>query len=227
VAVDCNRALELISAALDGELSDLESDALGAHLCGCVECSHRADQMAGLHRLVRLRAAESVPDLSERILATANPPHPGHGEWIRYSLLTVALTQFVLAMPSLFGTAPGATVHVDRHLGSLAVAFALGLMYAAWRPVRAFGLLPLAGALAASITVTSILDVAQGRVHALGEAHHVLDVVGLVLLWALAGAPRPHSRWRSPVREERSVRSRRAARAAVRRPEPQELSDAS
>ena len=223
--MDCERALELISAGLDGELTDLEAASLEAHLATCADCDHRYAQMAGLHRLVRLRPAESVPDLSERILAAANPPRPGHGEWIRYSLLVVGLTQVVLAVPAIFGDSTGATVHASRHLGTLAFAFALGFVYAAWKPVRAFGLLPLAGALAVGLTITSVLDVVEGNANALGEAHHVLDVAGLVLLWALAGMPRP-SRWRPPSRHGHDVRVRRALRAAgSRRTDGDQLSD--
>lgn len=225
-AVDCDRALELISAGLDGELSDLEAASLDAHLGTCADCDHRYEQMAGLHRLVRLRPAESVPDLSERILAAANPPRAGHGEWIRTSLLIVALTQLALAVPALFGNSAGADTHASRHLGALALAFALGLVYAAWKPVRAFGLLPMAGALALGLTITSILDLAEGHANALGEAHHILDVVGVVLLWVLAGTPRPSS-WRPPSMHEHSVRSGRALRAASGRGRERDtLSDA-
>jgi predicted anti-sigma-YlaC factor YlaD len=79
----------------------------------------------------------------------------------------------------------------------MSAALAVGLVYAAWRPVRAFGLLPITGALAACMVVTAALDLAGGRAGALGEAHHVLDLAGLVLLWVLAGAPR----WRPRVRQ--------------------------
>jgi predicted anti-sigma-YlaC factor YlaD len=76
----------------------------------------------------------------------------------------------------------------------MSVALAVGLVYAAWRPVRAFGLLPIAGALAACMVVAAAFDLADGRTAVLGEAHHVLDVAGLLLLWLLAGAPRPRGR---------------------------------
>ena len=185
----CDAWLEALSADLDGALAPGEQRALRAHLAGCAACTFYAEQLRLLHRAVRLRPAEPVPDLTERILAVANPPRAGHGEWIRTSLLVVALTELALAVPGLFGRTDGATVHVARHLGSLELAFALGLVYAAWRPVRAFGLLPMAGALALAFTVTGAIDVTLGRAQALGEAHHLLDVVGLVLLWMLAGAP--------------------------------------
>jgi hypothetical protein len=50
---------------------------------------------------------------------------------------------------------------------------------AAWKPVRAYGLLPITLALAGCLLVTSLVDLANGRVGALGEAHHVLDLVAV------------------------------------------------
>jgi len=208
--VECTRAQDLISAELDGENDPADAAELVVHLDGCPSCRHHRDQLAILHRLARLRPAEAVPDLTDRIVAAANPPRPGHGEWIRYSLLTVGLTQLAFSTPSLFGHGNGLAVHTARHLGSLAAAFAIGLVYVAWRPVRAFGLLPLAGALAGCLTLTAVVDVTQGRAHMLGEAHHVLDVAGLVLLWLLAGAP--HPRWPSRPGRVTPTAAERAAK---------------
>lgn len=214
--MSCERWIEAASSELDGELSPAEAASLRVHLDGCAACRYEAAQLRTLHRAMRLRPAEAVPDLSARILAVANAPRAGHGEWIRLSLLVVALTEAVLAVPSLLGRTGGTAVHTARHLGSLELAFALGLVYVAWRPVRAFGLLPMAGALALAFTTTAVIDVSVGRAPAAGEAHHVLDIVGLALLWLLAGAPRPWGRRTSgPVGHGRlRVRVRPGLRAA-------------
>jgi predicted anti-sigma-YlaC factor YlaD len=217
----CARWHEDLSADLDGELAPNRRPMLAAHLASCRDCAALAEELRALHRAVRLRPAEAVPDLSGRILAVANPPRAGRGDWIRTSLLVVALTQLAFALPGLAGRLEGAAVHVGRHLGSLELAVALGLAYAAWRPVRAFGLLPMAGALALAITVTAVVDVTSGRAPLLGEAHHVLDLAGVVLLWLLAGAPRPwRRRGRAGVPGHRVVLARGAA-------DPDALSDAS
>jgi predicted anti-sigma-YlaC factor YlaD len=200
--VDCDQYRDLLSDALDDRL-DGDRLSLEAHLVGCAACRAYAEELADLHRWVRLRAAEHVPDLSDRILARAHPPNKGRSDWICYALLVVGLTELTLALPALIlGEDAGAPIHVARHVGSMSVALAVGLVYAAWRPVRAFGLLPVAGALAACMVVTAVLDLADGRVAPLGEAHHVLDVAGLLLLWLLSGAPRPHG-LRSRVRARR------------------------
>ena len=119
---------------------------------------------------------------------------------MRWALLTVALTELALGLPGLvLGEDAGASVHVARHLGSLSIALAIGMVYAAWRPERAYGLLPVAGALAACMLLTAILDVTDGRAGAVAESHHALEVAALVLLWLLAGAPRPGGR-RQPLK---------------------------
>jgi predicted anti-sigma-YlaC factor YlaD len=186
-----------MSDALDDLVDGDDQGAVEDHLGTCAACRQYRDDVADLHRWVRLRPAEDVPDLSERILARAHPPRRGRRDWICYSLLAVGLTELTLALPALvMGDDAGAPIHVARHVGSMSVALAVGLVYAAWRPVRAFGLLPIAAALAVCMVVTAALDLAGGRVAALGEAHHVLDVAGLLLLWLLAGAPRPGRRTR-------------------------------
>jgi len=198
--MDCTTCRETISAALDGEATLDERAAVDGHLAACAQCRAWSLTASRAHRLVRLRPAEVVPDLAPAILARAHPPNAGRWEWIRTALAVVALTELVLAVPALFGIDNGATVHVARHVGSLSAALAVGLLYAAWKPVRAYGLLPIALALAGCLLVTSLVDVANGRVDALGEAHHVLDLGAVVLLWALAAWPLPRLGGRARVR---------------------------
>lgn len=135
-----------------------------------------------------MRRAEPVPDLTGSILAAlprSTRPQP-IGEWIRYALFTVAATQLLLALPAvLLGEDAGASIHVARELGSFDVALGIGLLWAAWRPARSAGLLPMALALAATLAVTAGIDVARGTAPAVGEAHHVLDLAGVTLLWLL------------------------------------------
>ncbi len=75
----------------------------------------------------------------------------------------------------------------------------LGYVNVAWRPVGAFGLLPVAAALAVTMGFTAVLDLAQGRAGGSGESTHLLDVAALVLLWLLAGRPGVRGRLTRPV----------------------------
>jgi predicted anti-sigma-YlaC factor YlaD len=196
----CDLAHEAISARLDGELPPLEDAALDAHLEGCVACQSHARALAGLHRSLRIRPAEPVPDLTGAIMAaTADrlpdrvtaPTAPADArpplEWARYALFTVAFTQLVLALPMLvLGTDEGSALHTTRELGAFGLALAVGMLVVAWQPQRAAGLLPMAVALAAGLTVTAVADMVTGHSPIIGEAPHLLELVGVLLLWRLA-----------------------------------------
>jgi predicted anti-sigma-YlaC factor YlaD len=191
----CDDVQEALSARLDGEAlpPGLDGAGIDAHVAGCAACASFAAGAAAQHRALRVRVAEPVPDLTGAILAATAPSRPQPvREWARYGLFAVAATQLLLAIPAiLLGSDPGASIHVARELGSFDVAIAVGLLWAAWQPKRAAGLLPLAAALAGAMLLTAVLDVVGDDAPPMGEAHHVLDLAGLGLLWALSRPPRP------------------------------------
>jgi len=85
------------------------------------------------------------------------------------------------------------------------VALAVGLLYAAWWPLRAFGLLPLVVALLATTLLGAVLDTTDGSRAALDEAVHLIELIGLVSLWMVAGSPG----WDRVRERVRSIRIRR------------------
>jgi predicted anti-sigma-YlaC factor YlaD len=206
MARECEPIREALSARLDGEAPGLPDEAVDRHLSACRRCAAWADELSTLHRMVRVREAEPVPDLSAAIVdahlgsaagaqrraATRGVPVLGQAiSRPRWALFVVALTQLVLAGPALLGDDPGATVHVAREIGSFDVALAIGFLVAALQPARAWGLLPVAAALAAVMCGTALLDLADGRVSSLSEAHHLLDLAGVACLWLVAREVRP------------------------------------
>ena len=200
--MSCPEFRDALSAHLDGEQTGMDDTTLDAHLATCPSCADFAQRATTLHRSMRLRAADEVPDLVGAVLARVETPKRSRPEWARYALFAVALSQLLLALPALvLGDSLGASVHIARELGSWDVALAVGLLYAAWRPDRASGLLPFAAALAATMALTALLDVVSGRESALAESHHLLEVVGLVLLAVLARPAwrRPSGTWISPA----------------------------
>jgi predicted anti-sigma-YlaC factor YlaD len=214
--MECDDVRVALSARLDGEDPGIPDAPVDRHLESCRSCAAWGDELATLHRMVRVREAEPVPDLSAAIVDAFSPAagrsrrpagattrRPVLGEPIsgaRWALFVVALTQLVLAAPALFGDDPGATVHVARELGSFDVALAIGLLVAAWQPARAWGLLPLAASLACVMAGTSLLDIVNGRTHSAAEAPHLLDLAGVVLLWWVAREARSTvDRRRSPT----------------------------
>jgi predicted anti-sigma-YlaC factor YlaD len=189
-AVTCADARRLASAAVDDELTPDEARRLGDHLDGCAACTRYADDLAGLTRRLRLRPVAARDDRTASILARARPPRLGRGGWMRPALAWVGLVVAAQSVgPLVLGDLDGTPTHVARHVGASALALAIGLLYAAWRPVRAFGLLPLVAALFAATVAAAVLDTVAGDRTAVAETIHVAELIGMVLLWLVAGSP--------------------------------------
>jgi predicted anti-sigma-YlaC factor YlaD len=183
---------ELISAELDGELPDDESSRLHTHLDECVSCTVLTTKLGRQHRLLRVQPAEYIPDIAARVVAVAHPPHVGRRGWIRQVLATLGIFELVVSIPALvFGNDSDAPVHVARHVGSLGAALGFALLYAAWKPTRAYGLLPFVAALAVFMTASAVLDMFFGQASFWMETTHLVELVGMLLVWLLAGSPRP------------------------------------
>ncbi len=175
--MDCTACREAISARLDDETMGVDANLVERHLAGCAACRAYLEAASGLQYRLRSRPAEPAPDLTAPILA-------------RIGVL-VGVVALLLALPALvLGDDAGASVHVARELGSFHLALAVGFLVVAWRPGRAAGLLPVVAVLAACLTVTAVLDVAAGRTPAVTETHHLLDLLGLGLVWLLADPTR-------------------------------------
>ena len=188
---------QAISARLDGEDSELDESTIYAHLAGCADCRAFSHHAETLHRSVRLAPAPAIPDLTPGILTaigaeSLEDAEPDTNVALRWILLGIALAQIAVAVPALvFGTDAGLPVHAARHIGSFDVALGVGFLYAAWKPSRIPGLLPVVAALVVCLLGSSLLDVASGSTQALGEVQHVLDFVGLAVVWLLSRpAPR-------------------------------------
>lgn len=204
--LSCSDARVLISASTDGELRSDEHQILDAHLESCPACRVHADQVASLTRTVRLRSAQLERDFLERLMSRSRPARLGRGGWLRPVLVWCGLVVAALSVrPLVWAEADGAPIHVARHLGASSLALAVGLLYAAWRPHRAFGLLPFVGALLGTTVLTTLLDTLDGSRSPLSEAVHLVEMAGLVILWMVAGSPG----WDRAVDVLRSLRTRR------------------
>jgi len=196
--MNCKTARTAISARLDGEELGVDPADLAAHLERCPACRAFAREAESMHRDVRLARAPSVPDLTAPILASIGAdsrPHTAHEKALRVTLAVVAAVMVVAALPALvLGDDAGLPVHAARHVGSFDLALAVGFLFAAWRPSRLPGLLPVVTALVACLVGTSVLDVLDGRTGALTEVQHAVEVVGLAAAWLLAHPLRPGRR---------------------------------
>jgi predicted anti-sigma-YlaC factor YlaD len=198
--MNCATARTAISARLDGEDLDVDPDALDEHVQRCAGCRAFAREAAAMHRDVRTARAPEIPDLTAPILAAIGsepPARAAHDQWLRITLAIVGFVQLVTAVPALvLGDDGGVTVHAARHIGSFDLALAVGFLFAAWRPSRLPGLLPVVTALVACLVGTSVLDMLDGRAGALSETQHVVEVVGLAAAWLLAHPLRSRRRAR-------------------------------
>ncbi len=206
----CDSIHELLSAAADGEATSTEQTLIDAHLEGCTDCRAYAGRIAGVDRMVRVRAAEPVPDLVDVVVSRSRPARLGRGGWLRPALAWVAILLFVQSIPALvFGNTDGADAHLSRHLGAFGMALALGFAYAAWKPHRAFGLLPFTAALVVTMVASAAFDLVDGGRSALAESVHLTELAGLALLWMIAGSPGWHGwpalRTRRPPATSRSA----------------------
>ena len=81
------------------------------------------------------------------------------------------------------GTGPA---HLDHELGSWDLALSAGLLFAAWRPARAWGMLPLVAAVAIALAGTAVSDVISDTTSLGAESTHLLEAVGVLFLWNIA-----------------------------------------
>lgn len=176
----CRDCREALSARLDGESEGAAAIDTDDHLVRCSRCQRFLEQAEALNRRARVRAAEPIPDLRSQILGPSVRGRSSEGT--RCALFAVALTALILATPSLLGTGP----HASRDLAAFEVALGLSLLFASWRPERAPGLLPMGAPLVGAVVLSSVVDIGNGRVPAATEAGHVLELVGILLLWRLA-----------------------------------------
>ncbi len=200
----CGVMRDLISADADGELSPELAPIVEAHVAHCPACGEFAE---GAHRVRRLTGLHVPPPAAspEPTVARVSVPDVGKGAWVRIALAAVGLTLLLRGCVLIVaGDLDGASEHVARHLGAFGAALAIGLVYAAWRPERALGLMPLAGVLGLLLAATAVIDVAMRRSDALSEATHLVEVVGIVLLWILSGGRYRLGRWWVGVRHRSS-----------------------
>jgi predicted anti-sigma-YlaC factor YlaD len=184
----CADARSLISAAADDELAPDETAVLDAHLADCAGCRAYIDHVASLKRHVRLRPITTEPELVAHVMSRAG--RLKRGTWLRPALAWCSvLVAAESAGPLVFGELAGTPTHVARHLGASGLALAVGFVSVAWRPQRAAGMLPFGVALLAATLVATLLDTVSGSRQPGAELVHVAEVVGMVLLWMIAGSP--------------------------------------
>ena len=186
----CELARDLLSAVTDGETTSEETTAVAQHVEHCSACSSYSERLDVLDRQIRIRPAEPVPDLVSAVTARARPAKLGRGGWLRPALVWIAVVMFAQSIPALIlGSTAGTDEHMARHLGAFGVALAIGFAFSAWKPHRAFGLLPFTAALVGTTLVSLGADILGSGRNPLAESVHLTELIGLTLLWMISGSP--------------------------------------
>lgn len=208
--MQCTRWQEAISAQIDGEEPGVERRLLDAHVAGCAECRAFTATAERARRLARVQPAPDIPDLSRRVAkAAALADRAASWSLVRGILAVVAVQVIGFALrPLVWGTDGAAATHEARHIGAFSVAYGVGLLVVAVRPARARTMLPVAAVLAATLSITAIVDMANGEVPAIAEASHLPEIISVVLVWLLASpAGRRDRRPNSTPRPSRMLRA--------------------
>lgn len=191
--MDCERAREALSALADDEDPGVDRAALNRHLHGCRACAGWREAISAppFVEAMRISPDEHVLGAALGALAGERAAQAGRrarralAPW-RAGLVLVAVIQPLLVLPSLLSGHWLGHAHDARELGSWHLALAVGFLFAAFRPERAWGMLPLVAALVAGLLVTAGIDLAESQVGIAQELAHVVDLAGLGCLWALS-----------------------------------------
>lgn len=190
----CEQWFEAVSAVVDGEDPGVDPRLLEAHLADCPKCQSLREQLERLRRAVRVTRAESMPDLSGRIMkAVAFADRASR--WIVVRVLLAAIAVYTIGvsiLTVLVADESGSPLHGARHIGAFTLAYGAGLLVVVARPVRARTMLPVATTLAFALAITALFDVMDRQVPLAGEALHVPELLSVLLLWLLS-VPALHS----------------------------------
>ena len=97
----------------------------------------------------------------------------------------------------MFAPGSGSAIHLERHQAAFGVALGLAFLFVAWRPDRAYGMVPFAATFTFALSVSAIIDLFNGASTPLRESAHLVELAGLGLLWALGVAAGPGKKRRS------------------------------
>jgi hypothetical protein len=182
---------ERVSAAIDNELTEPDRSAAMGHAATCARCSPAAAAASSL----RLSSRQVDAVLDDAPL-TARERRWLSGRWTRRLLLLAAIVIVIEAVPTYIrGHGLGAEAHAARHLATWQIGFGVGLLVAAWVSRLTHAMLALAATFATLTIVATVIDIVRGHSGPWRESVHLVELVGVFLLWRITP---PHLLpWRS------------------------------
>lgn len=174
---------EQVSAAADGELDEpARGDAL-SHAQRCPSCS------AALAATASLAVPPTPAGAVDPAVLTSRERRWLGGRWTRRLLLVAAVVIVAEAIPAFVrGDGLSAESHAARHLASWQIGFGVGLFVAAWLSRMSHAMLALAATFAALTVTATAIDVIGGHRGPWAESVHLVELIGVFLLWRLTPA---------------------------------------
>ncbi len=184
--MECDTARLAISSAIDDGV--VVSDEIEQHVSVCAACQQWRE---GVHQLRRttLRTVSGAP--SAAIAVSELPRRFTMHRWIRFALAWAGALLVVWNAVDMFSAGSGLSIHFERHQAAFDVALGLAFLFVAWRSDRAYGMVPFAAAFAIALTLSAVIDLANGASTFDRESAHLIEILGLALLWALGLAVGP------------------------------------
>jgi predicted anti-sigma-YlaC factor YlaD len=193
--MDCIAARELVSAQIDGDAD--QSGELDAHLEGCAECRAWKENAHGMARRMIRPAAQPGPNTG---FIPVEPRGFAGYRIIRLVLAWIGILLIGWNVPDLFAGGVDVTlIHLTRHQSSFSMALGATFLFVAWRPDRAYGMVPVAAVFAIALAGATI-DLVNGASSLERESIHLVEILGLVLVWVLGISAGPGRRRRASQR---------------------------
>ena len=182
--MNCEKTQELLSAELDGEVSaDEISQAMG-HLLGCPRCRASRAEMVAIAELLRSQPRPIGPDLTDMVLAESRAWARARRGAARLALGLLGLVLAISSLPDLLASSHEA--HLEHHLAVWGFTLATTFALIAVRPRAAKMVRPVLTLFATAMVVVAAIDIIRGETPMLAEVHHLLEVLGVGLVWLVS-----------------------------------------
>ena len=182
--VECTQAIEILSADLDGEAELTEVAAATSHAARCVPCRSLRREMMLMDATLRGDPAPTSPDFAPLVVDATRRSARIRRIVARLALFVVGLLLLADVVPQILATSGDA--HMEHHLAVWGLTFSVALLTIAVRPSLSRVIRPIATLFALSMLVIAVIDIGRGETPMLAETHHLLEVVGVALIWVLS-----------------------------------------
>ena len=126
-----------------------------------------------------------VRGLTRRVAATL-PRGFSRYRWIRLALAWGGFLLIVWHLPGMLDSGTDILIrHLSRHQHAFGFALGVVLLFVAWRPDRAYGVVPVAAAFTVTLAGAAVVDLIMGASTLGREAPHLVEILGLGLVWVL------------------------------------------